>query len=356
MNNNIRYCIGVMSGTSLDGVDICYVRFEITDNYRFEIINAETFTYSEIWKSRLYNAFTSERKLLKELDVEYGNYLGGLVNQFIEKNAISKVDFIASHGHTIFHKPAEGYTLQIGNGQTIADITQLKVVCDFRTQDVKLGGQGAPLVPIGDEFLFSNYEYCLNLGGFVNVSFRDNDKRIAFDICPVNIVLNHYVQKLNLEYDDKGQLAASGIVNKKLLAELNDLDFYHLSYPKSLGYEWVVEVILPLIDTYNLEIADILRTFVEHVAYQIAKIIPKKAHILITGGGVFNDFLMESIGFYLDEKIVLPKKELIDFKEALIFAFLGLLRINNQINCLKSVTGANQDHSSGVIFLSSTIS
>ncbi len=350
MNNKTCYCVGVMSGTSLDGVDICYVRFDFEDTYDFEILQAITYKYPETWKLILQNAFSSDKKKLIELDVEYGNYLGNLINKFIDENKISDIDFIASHGHTIFHKPEEGYTLQVGNGQTIADVTQLKVVCDFRTQDVKLGGQGAPLVPIGDELLFYDYDYCLNLGGFVNVSFKENDKRIAFDICPVNIVLNYYVHKLGVEFDNKGQVASTGNIDKQLFELLNTLEFYHKNPPKSLGLEWVLEFINPLIDSSNLEIKDVLRTFTEHVAFQISKVIQKNSNVLITGGGVFNDFLLQRIEFYLEQKITLPSTQLIDFKEAVIFAFLGLLKLRNEVNVLGSVTGAKNDHSSGVIF------
>lgn len=349
MNNIPKYVIGIMSGTSLDGVDICYVKFEYTDSYRFDILKATTFKYEEGWKSKLKNAFTADTVSLEKLDIEYGAYLAKLINRFISENEIGKVDFIASHGHTIFHKPEEGYTLQIGNGQVMANTTQQKVVYDFRTQDVALGGQGAPLVPIGDELLFGEYAYCLNLGGFVNVSFRNNGKRIAFDICPVNIVLNHYVRKVGLEYDDKGKLAALGEVYQPLFDALNGLEYYRLPHPKSLGYEWIVEVVIPLIDSYQLKIEDILCTFTEHVAFQISKVVRQKAQLLVTGGGAFNTFLMDRIGFYLAKKIVLPSPELIDFKEALVFAFLGLLRVDNLVNCLQSVTGASKDHSSGSI-------
>ena len=349
MSQNIKYCIGLMSGTSLDGVDICYIQFKTSDTYQYKILKAETFPYSKTWKTTLQNAFTANTATLESLNIKYGLYLGKLITEFITKNKISKLDFIASHGHTIFHKPNEGYTLQIGNGQSIADSTKQKVVYDFRTQDVKLGGQGAPLVPIGDELLFNNYAYCLNLGGFVNVSFKENKERIAFDICPVNIVLNHYIQKLGLDFDDKGNLASSGLINQELLTALNTLDYYQLPHPKSLGYEWVDKVIIPLIDSRNLEIKDILKTFTEHVALQISKVIPKKSHILVTGGGVFNTFLMDRIGHHLEQKIPIPTNELIDFKEALIFAFLGLLKLEGRNNVLSSVTGASKDHSSGKI-------
>ena len=350
MNPKTYYCIGVMSGTSLDGIDICYTRFDYNKEYSFKILKATTYKYSDSWKLKLRTAFTKDENYLNDIDIEYGIYIGELVNQFRHDNTIAKIDLIASHGHTIFHQPEEGYTLQIGSGQAIADTTQLKVICDFRIQDVKLGGQGAPLVPIGDKFLFNNYDYCLNLGGFANISFHDGDRRIAFDICPVNIVLNYYANKFDLEFDDKGELTSTGKIHKELFDQLNGLEFYYSPYPKSLGLEWVIAFVYPVIDAFKLETKDILRTFTEHVAFQISKIIHINSSILVTGGGAFNDFLIKRIEFYLKQPLSLPSKELIDFKEALIFAFLGVLRFENQVNCLKSVTGANKDHSSGKIF------
>jgi len=350
MNTETFYCIGLMSGTSLDGVDVCYVKFDISNQYHFKIINASTYPYTDEWEQKLKNAFTIDKAGLELLHIEYGNYLGNLINNFVEENAIDKVDFVASHGHTIFHNPAQGITLQIGDGKTIAKITNQKVICDFRTQDVKLGGQGAPLVPIGDQLLFNDYDYCINFGGFANISFEKDNQRIAFDVCPVNIVMNHYMRPLGVSYDDKGELASTGKIHQELLDELNELEFYSQAYPKSLGLEWVLATIFPLIDGYHLEIADILRTFVEHVAIQIAEIIEGKFNILVTGGGVFNTFLMQRIAFYTGQDIILPNNELIDFKEALVFAFLGLLRLQENTNVLSSVTGASKNHSAGLIF------
>ncbi|PHR70840.1 MAG: anhydro-N-acetylmuramic acid kinase [Lutibacter sp.] len=351
MSFDKRFAIGMMSGTSLDGVDLVYVSFEKRENYSFEIIQTKTYSYTDEWKYKLKAAFNQSEIKIRQLNVEYGNYLGRLINSFISDYQIGEIDFVASHGHTIFHKPDEGITLQIGNGSEISNMTNQKVVCDFRTQDVKFGGQGAPLVPIGDKLLFADYKYCLNLGGFANISFENNEERIAFDICPVNIVMNHYVQKIGLEYDDKGKLASQGDINFQLLKELNNLKFYDDDKPKSLGYEFVVDVIFPLIDNYNLSEKDILRTFVEHIVIQISSKIKFKGELLITGGGTFNTFLIDELRKKTSNQIVIPKKEIIDFKEALIFAFLGLLRIDNQINCLKSVTGAKKDHSSGQIYV-----
>ena len=217
--------IGLMSGTSLDGVDLVYVKFE-KDNYNdFEILHAITIPYTLEWKQLLQNAIHFPEKKLNDLDLVYGKYLGEIINNFIFNFKIKKIDFIASHGHTILHQPENGITLQIGNGQVISDKTKQKIVCDFRTQDIGFGGQGAPLVPIGDELLFRNYDACLNLGGFANVSFKVEKTRVAFDICPVNIVLNYYVNKLGFDYDDKGEIAATGEINNDLLEELNAFIF-----------------------------------------------------------------------------------------------------------------------------------
>jgi len=350
MNTDFIYTIGLMSGTSLDGIDLVYVRFS-ADNYsEFQIIFSETISYSKQWKELLQNAIFSSDKELQNLDKLYGNYLSDVLNTFISNYKIENIDFIASHGHTVLHQPKEGITLQIGNGEIIAKKTNQKVICDFRTQDVKLGGQGAPLVPIGDELLFSEYDFCLNLGGFSNISFKESNTRVAFDICPVNIVLNYYANKIGLEYDESGKIASEGKVNQLLLEKLNSLDFYQQKHPKSLGLEWVQKIIFPLIESQEKELSTILRTFVEHVAIQIGKIIKNNSSVLITGGGVFNTFLMKRIEFYANIKIEIPNNKLINFKEALIFAFLGLLRADNQINCLKSVTGASKNHSSGEIF------
>ena len=351
MNFEKRFAIGLMSGTSLDGVDLVYVAFDKSENYSFEILQTKTYSYTNEWKHKLKEAFHQSEIEINQLDVEYGRYLGKLINSFISDYQIYTIDFVASHGHTIFHKPDQGITLQIGNGSEISKITNHKVICDFRTQDVKFGGQGAPLVPIGDKLLFADYKYCLNLGGFANISFENNRERIAFDICPVNIVMNHYVQKIGLEYDDKGKLASQGQINFELLKELNNLKFYDDAKPKSLGYEFVVDAVFPLIDKYFLSEKDILRTFVEHIVFQISRKIKFKGELLITGGGTFNTFLINELRKKISNQIVIPKKEIIDFKEALIFAFLGLLRLDNQINCLKSVTGAKKDHSSGQIYV-----
>lgn len=352
MEKNTYNVIGVMSGTSLDGVDIAYLNFKIDGTWTFEMQQSETLPYSDYWLQKLKNLTQFSLHELKVLDENYTDYLGEIINQFIKKNHISTIDAVCSHGHTALHQPENALTYQIGNLPKLASLVHQKVVCDFRVQDVEFGGQGAPLVPIGDELLFSQYEFCVNLGGFANISTKIDGERIAYDICPVNIVLNHYVNQMGQDYDDKGQLAASGTIHQQLLKQLNSLEFYQQDHPKSLGLEWVQSEIFPLIDSLNLQIKDVLRTFVEHVSNQISKEInsKKNASVLITGGGAFNDFLIERIKAQTQNKIVIPHKIIVDFKEALIFGLLGVLKLRNEINVLSSVTGAKYSHSSGVIF------
>ena len=345
--------IGVMSGTSLDGVDLAHVRFTIHHSkWTFEILESETIPYHSEWIARLKTAVNYSESQLETLNKSYTKLLGTIILDFIAKHQLQDLDAVCSHGHTILHQPQNGFTLQIGNLPDIAALTNQKVVCDFRVQDVQMGGQGAPLVPIGDRILFSEYDFCLNLGGFSNVSFEKNGHRIAFDISPVNTVLNFYANQLGMEYDDRGKMAQTGTVNDALLNELNGLAYYHQSYPKSLGFEYVKEIVLPLIERHTLAIEDLLRTFTEHAAVQIALALPeKKGKLLITGGGAYHDFLIKRIKKYLPEiTIVIPPAVLLEYKEALIFALLGVLKLRQEINVLASVTGAKQDHSSGVIF------
>ena len=339
--------IALMSGTSLDGVDLAYIQFNNDKRLTYKIIASKTIPYSTNWKNKLSSAFNSNEKEIKTLNIDYGAYLGLLVTDFIKSNSIDKIDFVASHGHTIFHKPEEAYTLQIGDGETLAKTCQQKVVCDFRTQDVKLGGQGAPLVPIGDEMLFSEYDYCLNIGGFANISFNENGVRKAFDICPANIILNHYTRTIGLEFDAAGALSKSGNVNNQLLQALDLVPSYFNK--NSLGNEIVQNEFIPLIDSFKLKIEDILHTVVEHVSCKIASEL-KSGTALITGGGAYNSFLIDRIKKHANSDLILPISSLIDYKEALIFGLLGLLRIENEVNCLASVTKASKNHSSGKIF------
>ncbi|WP_242204969.1 anhydro-N-acetylmuramic acid kinase [Aestuariivivens insulae] len=349
MIKNEYNVIGVMSGTSLDGIDLVYVKFHLDTTWHFDIIQAETVSYNKIWLDKLSRLVSYNMEELKSVDKEYTYLLADTIKAFIAKHQIKAIDAICSHGHTALHQPERKITYQIGNMPIISNLLEQTVVCDFRVQDVELGGQGAPLVPIGDELLFSEYDFCLNLGGFANTSTSLNNERIAYDICPVNIVLNHYVKQLGHNYDDKGLIALRGKVDEKLLSRLNNLEFYKQPYPKSLGLEWVTKTVFPLIDAFGLHVPDILKTFCEHIAIQISKEIhiENKSSVLVTGGGAYNDYLVGRIKSHSKCNIVIPTKTIVEFKEALIFALLGVLKLRNETNCLKSVTGASKNHSSG---------
>ncbi|ASK30097.1 anhydro-N-acetylmuramic acid kinase [Chryseobacterium sp. T16E-39] len=341
--------IGLMSGTSLDGLDICFVQFEKQQEWSFQILKAKTIPYPKHWKDQLRNSIYLSPEELLELNAEYGFYLGKSIHQFIQSHQLKNIDLISSHGHTVFHQPQKKFTLQIGDGRAIKLETGLPVIYDFRSQDVLMGGNGAPLVPIGDELLFPQYDACINLGGFSNISLKSNSKRVAFDIVPVNIILNQLVQKFGKEYDKNGELAKEGKVHDQLLNHLSALQFYRLPYPKSLGIEWCNENIFPSFE--NIETLDLLATFTEHIAQQISQVINenKLENILFTGGGTHNTYLIEKIKSKTKGEIVIPERQIIDYKEALIFAFIGILRLNNEVNVLASATGSFRDHSSGII-------
>lgn len=347
----IFHALGLMSGTSLDGLDICHASFQKDDlgKWQFKILHTSTFPYAEVWENRLRNATQLSAEELYELNSDYGFYLGEKANEFIEEYSLKNIDLIASHGHTVFHQPQKKFTVQIGDGRAIKLLTKLPVVYDFRSQDVLMGGNGAPLVPIGDELLFSEYDACLNIGGFSNISFKENGHRIAFDICPVNIVLNHFAKKVGKDFDENGNLARTGKVDHALLSKLNSLPFYQEKPPKSLGMEWVAENILPHLENENS--IDVLATFTEHAAIQVAEVLNRNAiqKIVFTGGGTYNTYFLERIKTKTETQIIVPEEEIINFKEALIFAFMGVLRVNNEINILSSATGSSENHCSGIV-------
>jgi len=344
--------IGCMSGTSLDGLDLVACRFTTDEAWKFEIIKAVTIPYSHKWINKLSKAAELNALGFALLHNEFGKFIGKQVADFCS-DLPDLPDLVSSHGHTIFHQPHKKLTVQIGNGAQIAAASGLPTACDFRSLDVALKGQGAPLVPIGDELLFGEYELCLNLGGIANFSFRENDERKAFDICPANMAFNHFTKELGYEYDLDGNLGRTGVVQEELLSLLNSLDFYQLTGPKSLGREWFEKEFLPLISSFQLEHKDILRTLYEHISDQLTFSVDQypKGKILITGGGARNVFLIELFSEKTKHKTIVPSAQIIDFKEAIIFAFLGVLRLRNEVNCLKSVTGANRNHSGGVIYL-----
>lgn len=356
MNKQIKThrVLGLMSGTSLDGLDLCIADFQLgsKEQWEFEILATETIAYSKNWVEKLQNADQFEGRHLINLHFSYGKLLGEISRRFISKCRLTP-KLIASHGHTLFHETERGFTFQLGHPAAIAAETGINVVGDFRSLDLALGGEGAPLVPFGDKQLFPQYTHCLNFGGICNTSFQNPiDQRIAFDICPFNMVLNFLSQKhFNLGFDDGGEIAASGNFHQTLFEELNQLDYYRKKPPKSIGKEWVYEKVIPLLNNNLIPAEDKLHTFSKHIVFQIKKSLPKKdSPILITGGGAKNNFIFQLL--QKDRKrLILPSETLIDFKEALIFAFLGLKRQLEETNLLCSSTGSKRDSCSGSIFL-----
>ena len=344
--------IGLMSGTSLDGLDIVYSVFRRNNgSWKVVIKQATTLKYSSAWAEKLSNAHLLSGLELMALDSRYGEFLGECCAKFVEKHKLN-VDFIASHGHTIFHQPKRHFTFQLGNGNALHAAAGLPVVFDFRSLDVARGGEGAPLVPAGDEILFKGYDVCLNLGGIANLSCVKKGKRIAFDICFANMGLNYLASQLNKAFDSQGAMASSGEIDKKMLGDLSRVYQRMSTKRPSLGREIFEKQIKPILDRKGISVYDKLRTFTESTAIEITKSFQparEKLTVLCTGGGAFNSFLIATM---LDKcgdniSLVLPEEEIIKFKEAMVFAFLGVLRVRGERNCLKSVTGAAHDSSGG---------
>ncbi|MGC8866307.1 MAG: anhydro-N-acetylmuramic acid kinase [Bacteroidales bacterium] len=348
--------LGLMSGTSLDGLDMAYCRFTrgSEGEWKYEILVAETLPWEESWQRSIHDAYYLQGPKLMEFHFRLGHEMGRRASAFIHKYRI-RPDFIASHGQTIYHNPAAGYTFQAGSGAALAAQTGLPVVSDFRSVDVALGGQGAPLVPIGDKLLFSEYGACLNLGGFANISHDDaKGHRIAYDLCPANMALNHLAGMVGLPFDKEGHLASRGNVIQDLLHRLQNLNYFHETPPKSLGREWFERVFLPELHRHEISPQDGLRTVSELIAWTLEKAVtfipnPRQG-LLITGGGAHNQFLIKTFKEKLNIPLTIPDSRLVDFKEALIFAFLGVLFVEGEVNCLKEVTGARRNSIGGCLY------
>ena len=346
------YVLGLMSGTSIDGIDLVYANFVFNKYWSFKILGSKTYQYNNDWQKILKNLSDKDLDSIKLIDKSYTKLISKYILKFIDDFSIKKIDFISSHGHTALHDPLNSITYQIGNLKDLSAYIGLKVICDFRLQDVKLGGQGAPLVPVGEKYIFPEYDTLINLGGFANITIKSNNNLIAYDICPVNIVFNHLSNLIDLKYDHKGKIALSGKLNIELFNCLQSLDYYKQVSPKSLGVEWVNQIIFPIINSFSeIPLEDLLNTFSKHFASQIADNIKSTGKILISGGGAYNDYLIQNIKDLTGSEIIIPNSEIIEYKEALIFGFLGVLKDLNINNCYSSVTGAIKDHSSGNIFI-----
>jgi anhydro-N-acetylmuramic acid kinase len=352
MKKDHYYVVGVMSGTSLDGLDLALVEFFLNrDNWEYRYLATTTSPYSNSWHEKLSKARFLDTESLCLLDRDYTDYLANQIQFFMNQNIEYPVDLVCSHGHTVHHQPEKGITVQIGNQSHLSSLLKTTVVCDFREQDVALGGQGAPLVPGGEFYLFQDYAACVNLGGFANISLLGEARLIAFDIAAANLVFNAYAQRQNLSYDAGGVIASKGVLIQSLFEELNGLSYYKLPFPKSLGVEWIGEQLEPILASYESETTEnLMHTYSVHLATQILKVLPNSGKILFTGGGAHNTFLMDQIKKMSKAQICIPDRVMIDYKEAMVFGFLGLLKYLGKDNCFSSVTGCHHDHSSGVIF------
>ncbi|HYJ63843.1 MAG TPA: anhydro-N-acetylmuramic acid kinase [Parafilimonas sp.] len=359
--------IGLMSGSSLDGLDIIFTELEEARgvwNYNIKACNC--YEYDVEWKTNLFNAKNLDAYSYMLLHINYGKFLAGKINRFInENNLYHQVQLIASHGHTVFHAPGLNMTSQLGDGATIAALTGINVVSDLRNMDVALNGQGAPIVPLGEKLLFPGYDFYLNIGGIANLSFQTKNNVIAFDVCAANSILNKLAATNEKEYDEDGKIAATGSINTTLLNELNALDYYIQSFPKSLSNDFGLNIIYPLVQSYKINVSDALRTYVEHIALQVFNSVKNLLNnelsqnlhslkLLITGGGAFNKFLVEVLKeklAALNIDILMPEIEVIKYKEALIMALLGVLRWREENTVLASVTGALRSSIGGAVWI-----
>lgn len=375
-----------MSGSSLDGLDLVFAEIEENGGaWGAEVLAVDCYPYPPEWTERLKNATSLSALDYALLHVDYGHYLGEQVNRFIEENGLHyKVALIASHGHTTFHLPARRMTGQLGDGAALAAVTGLPVVSDLRALDIAFGGQGAPIVPVGEKLLFRDHSLFLNLGGIANISFNNPDSYIAYDVCPANRVLNMLSALAGKEYDAGGQMASEGVVHEELLQKLNALPYYALPHPKSLANDFGTDEVFPIIQSFGLRIPDALRTYVEHIVQQIAKAVRdnrsgmtddrlettddrqpmteqltsnfklQTSNLLVTGGGALNTFLVSRLEEELAPlgiEVTVPDEKLVQYKEALVMALIGVLRWRQEYNVLSSATGARRDSIGGALWI-----
>lgn len=354
----VYHVIGTMSGSSMDGLDVVHCTFEeIGGQWNYAINEAVCIPFPEVWKQTLAKITHLSAKELLLAHSGFGKWMGERIQEFItDKQLTHRVHLIASHGHTVFHEPHQGMTFQMGDGAQIATITQLPVVTDLRNMDVALGGQGAPIVPIGEKLLWKNYRYFLNIGGIANLTKAQDEDFVAYDICPANRVLNALAYENGSSYDDKGLMAAKGTICDDLLNDLNDLAYYQKPYPKSLSNEYGLDIVLSVIHKYAISVEDKLRTMVAHIVEQIAAATKHQPNgdLLVTGGGAYNDFLIHELKIALEAQnisLVVPEAHLIEFKEALIMGLIGVLRWREEVNVLSSVTGATRNSIGGALWM-----
>jgi anhydro-N-acetylmuramic acid kinase len=355
-----------MSGSSLDGLDLAYCQIsgDAGKISSWELLHSETLAFSPLWQARLRDLPEQSALALAKTDVYFGYYLADLVAEFRQKHDIQHIDAIASHGHTVFHQPERQFTLQIGSGAALSARAKCNVISDFRQQDIASGGEGAPLAPLADQYLWAENDFYLNLGGIANISANTGTKTIGFDVCYCNQVLNFYAQKLGANFDNGGHLARAGKINPTLLSDLKNLAFFRRRYPKSLGNEWIRDTVLPIFAQIPmLSVVDALATATHHIAFELAKAMQKTIQlenwqkstyrIFTTGGGAHNQYLMESIAEQIGfaHQFQTPSADIINFKEAILMALLGFLRLQELPNLPTQATGGKHPHTAGALYI-----
>ncbi len=361
-----RIALGLMSGSSLDGLDIASCRFELQGDriVHWQLLEGETVPFPASWQVHLRRLPEADARTLAHAHAALGRWMGEAVNGFLARYPHLRPDCIASHGHTIFHFPAEGFTTQIGDGAAVASVTGYTTVSDFRGTDVALGGQGAPLAPIADRLLFPQYELMLNLGGIANITCNIEGRYIAFDIGGANQILNALTQSIGLPYDDGGRMAASGRLIEPLMEAMDRLPYFQAAPPKSLGNDWVQAHQTEAYIAWPASVEDRLHTACVQLARQTALALARimesenwrlpQYRILATGGGAFNTFLtnciVEACNTVAPVSLQVPEPGIIAFKEAVLMALMGVLRMAGLPNCMASVTGASRDAVGGAVY------
>ncbi len=347
-----------MSGTSMDGLDIAHVTLQELQEGKWDytINAATTISYEEKWRLRLSKLRHQNSLVFYKTDRYYGQFIGESIAAFIKENNL-ETDLIASHGHTVFHQPENNLSVQVGDGNSIYAYTGIPTVTNFRALDVVLGGEGAPLVGIADQYLFGEFDMCLNLGGFANISADISGSRVAYDVCPCNIVLNRIAREFDKEFDENGEIAETGTIDYDLLSELNGVEFYDYEPPKSLGREWISSNFWHFVRNSSAAKEDKMKTLVDHIAVQIGNNIEDLSsgdasgkRVLVTGGGAFNKTLISHLKSHTEAEIIVPDEKMVNYKESLAFGLLGILRVQNKNNVFALATGATENSVSGALF------
>lgn len=345
-----------MSGTSLDGLDLCAVEFERTNGrWTYRIHAFETIPYrGTLWPEHLTAAYRDRGALRTQVSHEFALWCQGQWLDFGARHQFA-AHAVAHHGHTVEHDPLRGITVQIGHEASAFASSPIPVVGDFRSGNVARGGQGAPLVPLADRDLFEDFAVCVNLGGFSNASWTDGGGlRRAGDLGPCNGLLNPLAGELGRDYDPEGTYAATGTARPT--PDLEKLHYYGAPFPKSLGREWMETDFLPAFNAKRPNrTEDALATASAHIAWSIAQGLraanAPKGPALLSGGGAYNTDLIRRLRETAPEwEWTVAPKDILEAKEALAFAYLGLLRLRGEPNVLASYAGGTADGCDGSIF------